>query len=162
MKKTLLPFVLILFVSCVFLGRTQSLTREQERALTSLVLTNQEMVFDGREIQLDLEYSHEISTNNPEIRLVADDNGKKYVIWWVDTDNGPMIPYERQIATGDKKDSVGLCFNYGAGPFVFYEVNFAKALQEAKSTNSRVSPSGWVRDWTRTNNLEINSFLLYH
>ena len=37
---------------------------------------------------------------------------------------------------------------------LFYEINITKVLQVAKSTNSRVVSSGWIGDWTQTNDLK--------
>ena len=58
-KKTILPFVLFLIVSCVFLGKSQTSTRNQTNVIPpgQRVLTNQEVVIDGRKIQLNLVFS---------------------------------------------------------------------------------------------------------
>lgn len=146
-----LSFLLIMVVCYVCLGQKQTPTRIQppipvEEISTNMVMASSVMDVDGRRIHLDLIYCHEIVTNAPEIQLVADDDGKKYIIWWVDTGRDRMLPNERQIATGDKKNVVGFCFSYGAAPLLFYEINAAKVLQEAKSMNGRVAPSAWIHD----------------
>ena len=142
MKKTLLSFVLFLFVSWVCLGQLGSLTREQAIAIPSQVLTNQVVVIDGREIQLDLFLFHENLTTSPEIRLVAHDLGKEYILWSADT--GGVLPSELQFAIGGKNDIAGLCFEFGYN-LIFYEIHLKTTLQSAKQEHYRVAPSAWWR-----------------
>lgn len=124
------------------------------------VLASEKTAINGEIVQIDLIFAHENLTNNPEIRLVANENGKEYILWWVDTDG--MIPIEFQIAIEEKNSNLGFCFECGSSLLLFYEINIKKALQEAKNENIRLAPSSWVMSEILPNEKDIKQEIVLH
>jgi hypothetical protein len=170
MKKILLLLILAMIALSNFGDSVESLTLDQLKSLPlgkqmefwntghHLLVTSKVAKIDGKEIPIDLVYSHENLTNNPQIRLVAHDDGKEYILWWIDTEGGLMPPSSSEI--GCKGDTVGLCFESRPGILLFYEIDIKKTLQSAKSENHKVTPSAWIMPGSLQNTNDNRQMLL--
>ena len=171
MKKILLLLIFGMIALSNFGDSVESLTLDQIKLLSpdkqnefwgtvhQQLLASKEAVIDGKKVPIDLVFSHDNLTNAPEIRLVAHDAGKEYILWWVDTSDG--VENEDGFEIGGKNDIAGLCFkcNY---VLLFYEINVRKALQFAKSENNKVAPSAWTMgDPLLNTNDNRQMFMLY-
>ena len=165
MKRTFLLFVLMVISIPSFGDPEESLTLNQIKSLPSdkqneypetvnqqkQILASKEVEINGKKVLIDLVFSPQNLTNTPEMRLVAHDDEKEYILWWVDT--GDLSSYESTFEIGNRKDIAALGFNFGAGSFLLFEINLKVELQKAKIASSRIASSGWFDNSSGGNDL---------